>query len=105
MTELAARLDRRLFEVHVACLRDGGTLRSRIEGTAASIEAFPLRTFKSADALRQMFRFAGWCHDRGIRAFCLTFDRQLEWTAFGVWLTMLLHAHGARVLRIRPLDS
>ena len=38
-----------------------------------------------------------------IRAFCLTFDQPLDWTAFGVWLTMLLHAHGARVLRIKGL--
>ncbi|MGH6899367.1 MAG: CobW family GTP-binding protein [Geminicoccaceae bacterium] len=42
-------------------------------------------------------------HERGIRAFCLTFDQPLDWTAFGVWLTMLLHAHGARVLRIKGL--
>jgi G3E family GTPase len=42
-------------------------------------------------------------HDRDIRAFCLTFDQPLDWTAFGVWLTMLLHAHGARVLRIKGL--
>jgi G3E family GTPase len=42
-------------------------------------------------------------HDRDIRAFCLTFDRPLDWTAFGLWLTMLLHAHGARVLRIKGL--
>lgn len=42
-------------------------------------------------------------HDRGIRAFCLTFDRPLDWTAFGIWLTMLLHAHGERVLRIKGI--
>jgi G3E family GTPase len=42
-------------------------------------------------------------HDRGIRAFCLTFDRPLDWTAFGIWLTMLLHAHGDRVLRIKGI--
>jgi G3E family GTPase len=42
-------------------------------------------------------------HDRDIRAFCLTFDQPLDWTAFGLWLTMLLHAHGARVLRIKGL--
>ena len=42
-------------------------------------------------------------HDRGIRAFCLTFDRPLDWTAFGVWLTMLLHAHGERVLRVKGI--
>ena len=67
MTELTARLDPRLFEVHVACLRDGGALQARIEGRVASIAAFPLRTLKSAHALRQMMHFAAWCRDRGIR--------------------------------------
>jgi G3E family GTPase len=42
-------------------------------------------------------------HSRDIRAFCLTFDQPLDWTAFGVWLTMLLHAHGDRVLRLKGL--
>jgi G3E family GTPase len=42
-------------------------------------------------------------HDRNIRALCLTFDRPLDWTAFGVWLTMLLHAHGERVLRVKGI--
>jgi G3E family GTPase len=42
-------------------------------------------------------------HDRGIRAFCLTYDRPLDWTAFGIWLTMLLHAHGENVLRVKGL--
>jgi len=42
-------------------------------------------------------------HDRGIRAFCLTFEQPLDWTAFGIWLTMLLHAHGERVLRVKGI--
>jgi G3E family GTPase len=42
-------------------------------------------------------------HERGIRAFCLTFERPLDWTAFGLWLTMLLHAHGQDVLRVKGL--
>ena len=42
-------------------------------------------------------------HDRDIRAFCLTFDQPLDWTAFGIWLTMLLHAHGERVLRVKGI--
>ena len=42
-------------------------------------------------------------HDRDIRTFCLTFAEPLDWTAFGIWLTMLLHAHGARVLRVKGL--
>jgi G3E family GTPase len=42
-------------------------------------------------------------HDRDIRAFCLTFAEPLDWTGFGIWLTMLLHAHGARVLRVKGI--
>jgi G3E family GTPase len=42
-------------------------------------------------------------HDRDISTFCLTFEGALDWTAFGVWLTMLLHAHGQDVLRIKGI--
>jgi G3E family GTPase len=42
-------------------------------------------------------------HDRGIVAFCLNFDEPLDWTAFGVWLTMLLNVHGDKVLRVKGL--
>lgn len=42
-------------------------------------------------------------HDRGIVAFCLSFDEPLDWTAFGVWLTMLLNVHGDKVLRVKGL--
>jgi G3E family GTPase len=31
----------------------------------------------------------------GVRAFSITVDAPLDWTAFGVWLTMLLNRHGA----------
>jgi len=27
----------------------------------------------------------------------------LDWTAFGIWLTMLLHTHGERVLRVKGI--
>ena len=50
---------------------------------------------------------AGHAHDRNrhgsVRAFALTLDRPLDWTAFGVWLSMLLHAHGRRVLRVKGI--
>lgn len=42
-------------------------------------------------------------HGRGIRAFCLTFEQPLDWTAFGLWLTMLLHVHGQNVLRVKGM--
>jgi G3E family GTPase len=34
---------------------------------------------------------------------CLVYDRPLNWQMFGIWLTMLLHRHGDRVLRLKGL--
>ncbi|TDV58233.1 G3E family GTPase [Pseudomonas graminis] len=34
---------------------------------------------------------------------CLTFERPLDWVAFGVWLSMLLRSHGERILRVKGL--
>jgi len=40
-------------------------------------------------------------HTAGIASMSMKVEEALDWTAFGVWLTMLLHAHGRRVLRIK----
>jgi G3E family GTPase len=42
-------------------------------------------------------------HDAKIHAFCLRFAQPLDWTAFGIWLTMLLHSHGTDVLRVKGM--
>ena len=42
-------------------------------------------------------------HPAAITATCFTFDAVLDWTAFGVWMSMLLHRHGDRVLRLKGL--
>jgi G3E family GTPase len=34
---------------------------------------------------------------------CLVFDHPLNWQMFGIWLTMLLHRHGDRILRLKGL--
>jgi G3E family GTPase len=39
----------------------------------------------------------------GVRAHAIVFGEQLDWTAFGVWLTMLLAARGSDVLRVKGL--
>jgi G3E family GTPase len=41
-------------------------------------------------------------HD-GVVALCLVLDEPLDWTAFGIWLTMLLQARGEDVLRVKGL--
>jgi G3E family GTPase len=42
-------------------------------------------------------------HGDDIQAFCLTFQEPLDWTAFGIWLTMLLNCHGQAVLRVKGI--
>lgn len=39
----------------------------------------------------------------GIRSYCLVLDEALDWTAFGIWMSMLLHRHGERVLRVKAI--
>ena len=42
-------------------------------------------------------------HGDRIRSFALTFDETIDWTMFGIWLTMLLNRHGAAVLRVKGI--
>ncbi|MCZ6605189.1 MAG: GTP-binding protein [Alphaproteobacteria bacterium] len=42
-------------------------------------------------------------HAGDIHTFCLTEERPLDWTAFGIWLSMLVHAHGEKMLRVKGL--
>jgi G3E family GTPase len=42
-------------------------------------------------------------HTHDIHCFSLTFEQPLDWSAFGIWSTMLLYRHGGDVLRIKAL--
>jgi G3E family GTPase len=46
---------------------------------------------------------ASHAHTADIQSFAAIFDRPLDWTAFGVWASMLLHRHGGNVLRLKGL--
>jgi G3E family GTPase len=45
----------------------------------------------------------GHAHTEGVQAFAMTYERPLNWSAFGIWLTMLLHRHGHQVLRVKGI--
>ena len=42
-------------------------------------------------------------HAAAVQSLCLVFDHAIDWARLGIWLTMLLHAHGERVLRVKGL--
>ncbi|MFC7398283.1 CobW family GTP-binding protein [Chelatococcus sp. GCM10030263] len=45
----------------------------------------------------------GRVHRSAIASCVLTLDEAVDWTAFGIWLTMLLNRHGERVLRVKGI--
>lgn len=42
-------------------------------------------------------------HLSDVSNFELVFDQAADWSVFGVWLSMLLHAHGERILRVKGI--
>jgi G3E family GTPase len=79
----------------VGCLLDGASAKSWSEvvtkhaGVAAGFGAPD--TQPKAD------------HSHGIHALTVVLDRPLAWSAFSVWLSLLLHAHGERIMRVKAL--
>lgn len=45
----------------------------------------------------------GLPHRTAISSFVIAVDDPIDWTGFGVWLTMLLNRHGERVLRVKGI--
>lgn len=67
MVELVRRLDRREFDVHLACFHRRGALEARAVECAASVAEFPITGFAHPSTLRQMAAFARWCRRIGAR--------------------------------------
>ena len=42
-------------------------------------------------------------HGKTISSFTISYNHPLDWTAFGIWLTMLLNRHGENVLRVKGI--
>jgi G3E family GTPase len=42
-------------------------------------------------------------HSTAVASASLAFDEPLDWTAFGIWLSMLLNRHGENVLRVKGI--
>jgi L-malate glycosyltransferase len=63
MIELARRLDRTRWNVHVACFHRRGAWFDRIAREAASVTEFPVVSFRTPSAFRHAWHFARWCRD------------------------------------------
>jgi G3E family GTPase len=72
-------------------------------------EAEVRRWLESAQALERSEHSHGHHHehdlhdDRATNSFVLRYAHPIDWTAFGIWLTALLHAHGENILRVKGI--
>jgi G3E family GTPase len=73
-----------------------------IRGSFGEVEPELLLT-PSARDVRELPSTNGHAHRDGVEAVVLNLDRTVDWPAFGIWLTMLLHAHGSSILRVKGL--
>ena len=73
-----------------------------IRGSFGEVEPELLLT-PSAHDVRELPPTNGHAHDNGVEAVVLNLDSTVDWTSFGIWLTMLLHAHGSSILRVKGL--
>jgi glycosyltransferase involved in cell wall biosynthesis len=65
MIELVHRLDRRRWQVHIACFRRTGSWLARVAELAPIVE-FPVRSFRRPSLIVQMRAFARWCRALGV---------------------------------------
>jgi glycosyltransferase involved in cell wall biosynthesis len=65
MIELVERLDRRRFDVHVACFHDEGAWRARVHASAP-VTPFTIRGFARPATMARAAAFAAWCRARRI---------------------------------------
>ena len=73
-----------------------------IRGSFGEVEPELLLT-PSARDVRELPPTNGHAHRDDVEAVVLNLDRTVDWAAFGIWLTMLLHAHGSSILRVKGL--
>jgi G3E family GTPase len=53
--------------------------------------------------IRDLVTSDGAAHSAAFKSFVISVDHPVDWTAFGIWLTMLLNRHGDRVLRVKGI--
>jgi G3E family GTPase len=92
------------LEARLRALNPLAAVRRVSFGAIAPGELLAGRAREPAAAASPARSEAATGHEHGdVRSFALVRDEPLDWDAFAVWLTMLLHARGLDVLRVKGL--
>lgn len=92
--------DAAIMEVQADSLDVGALLDARSATRGARIQS--ATGFYCEDS-RDLVTAEGMAHSAAFRSFVISVDQPIDWTAFGIWLTMLLNRHGDRVLRVKGI--
>jgi G3E family GTPase len=81
---------------------------ARLNPTADVLEASfgevePAALFGGSDRDPRALEVDGHSHTGDVGSCCLFLDDELDWGAFGIWLTMLLQSRGEDILRVKGL--
>ena len=97
-TDLADRAAVGAIKAHLARINPVAPI---IEARFGDVEPAQLEGAPARD-LREL-SVQEHAHRDDVHALALFLDDELDWTSFGIWLTMLLQAHGQDILRVKGL--
>ncbi len=85
-------------------------LKERLQSINPSAEIFDKRAidyeslFSRKNRVRNfMPRMPKDSHSQGFETLSINFEGAMEWSAFGIWLSLLLHKYGTQILRIKGI--
>ncbi len=84
-------------------------LKERIQALNPSAEIFDKRAidyeslFSRNNRVHRAILPAKDSHSQGFETLSIRFEGAMEWSAFGIWLSLLLHQYGTQILRIKGI--
>ncbi|GAA7235189.1 GTP-binding protein [Helicobacter pylori] len=84
-------------------------LKERIQSLNPSAEIFDKRAidyeslFSRKNRVHRAILPTKDSHSQGFETLSIRFEGSMEWSAFGIWLSLLLHQYGTQILRIKGI--
>ncbi|WQY67159.1 GTP-binding protein [Helicobacter pylori] len=84
-------------------------LKERIQSLNPSAEIFDKKNidyesfFSRKNRVHRAILPAKDSHSQGFETLSIRFEGTMEWSAFGIWLSLLLHQYGTQILRIKGI--
>ncbi|WP_100957821.1 CobW family GTP-binding protein [Helicobacter pylori] len=83
-------------------------LKERIQAINPSAEIFDKKNINYESFFSRKNRARNFMpgmdsHSQGFETLSINFEGAMEWSAFGIWLSLLLHKYGTQILRIKGI--